>query len=67
MSLSYGHSVQRLNDKLFTAIREAYPADYDTAVKLQAVLEFRLNQELTDDEVAYLTLHLARMADDSRH
>jgi len=31
------------------------------------VLELRLDQELTEDEVAYLTLHLARKADDSRH
>ncbi|MBO9705633.1 MAG: PRD domain-containing protein [Arthrobacter sp.] len=61
-----GRQLNEGNDKLFTAIREAYPADYATAVKLQSVLELRLDQELTDDEVAYLTLHLARMADDSR-
>ncbi|MDP5225766.1 MULTISPECIES: PRD domain-containing protein [Arthrobacter] len=64
------HSGKQLNEgnsKLFTAIQEAYPADYATAIKLQSVLELRLDQELTDDEVAYLTLHVARMADDSRH
>ncbi|OAE00430.1 PRD domain-containing protein [Arthrobacter sp. OY3WO11] len=51
---------------LGSAIREAYPEAFGTALKLQAVLELRLGQPLTDDEVTYLTLHVARMADDLR-
>lgn len=51
---------------LGSAIREAYPEAFGTALKLQAVLELRLGQSLTDDEVTYLTLHVARMADDLR-
>ncbi|MFM9273361.1 PRD domain-containing protein [Pseudarthrobacter sp. NKDBFgelt] len=52
--------------ELGSAIREAYPEAFGTALKLQAVLELRLGQPLTDDEVTYLTLHVARMADDLR-
>lgn len=52
--------------KLGTAIREAYPGAFATALKLQAVLELRLGEPLTDDEVTYLTLHVARMVDDLR-
>jgi beta-glucoside operon transcriptional antiterminator len=51
---------------LGSAIREAYPEAFGTALKLQAVLELRLGKPLTDDEVTYLTLHVARMADDLR-
>lgn len=51
---------------LGSAIREAYPEAFGTALKLQAVLELRLGEPLTDDEVTYLTLHVARMADDLR-
>jgi beta-glucoside operon transcriptional antiterminator len=51
---------------LGSAIRQAYPDAFGTALKLQAVLELRLGEPLTDDEVTYLTLHVARMADDLR-
>jgi beta-glucoside operon transcriptional antiterminator len=51
---------------LGSAIRQAYPEAFGTALKLQAVLELRLGEPLTDDEVTYLTLHVARMADDMR-
>ncbi|MFE7630983.1 PRD domain-containing protein [Kocuria sp. NPDC057446] len=52
--------------RLSVAIREAYPAAFGTALKLQAVLELRLEEPLTEDEVTYLTLHVARMVDDLR-
>lgn len=48
---------------LSLAIRDAYPAAFAAALKLQAVLELRLEEALTDDEVTYLTLHVARMLD----
>ena len=51
---------------LGSAIRQAYPEAFGTALKLQAVLELRLGLPLTEDEVTYLTLHVARMADDLR-
>jgi beta-glucoside operon transcriptional antiterminator len=63
------HTGQQLTDgatRLGTAIREAYPEAFATALKLQAVLELRLEEPLTDDEVTYLTLHVARMVDDLR-
>lgn len=52
--------------KLGSAIRAAYPEAFGNALKLQAVLELRLGEPLTEDEVTYLTLHVARMVDDLR-
>ena len=44
------------------AIRAAHPEALQCAERLAAVLELRLDAALTDDEVAYLTLHVARVA-----
>jgi len=44
------------------AIRESYPEAYGAAVNLRQVLELRLGQPVTDDEVSYLTIHIARLA-----
>lgn len=52
--------------RLSKAIRESYPGAYANALKLQAVLELRLGEPLTEDEVTYLTLHVARMVEDLR-
>lgn len=63
------HTGRQLDEgatRLSTAIREAYPEAFGTALKLQAVLELRLGEPLTEDEVTYLTLHVARMVDDVR-
>lgn len=60
---------QQLDDgasALSKAIRDSYPEAYATALKLQAVLELRLGTALTEDEVTYLTLHVARMVEDFR-
>lgn len=63
------HSGRQLTEgstRLGDAIRTAYPDAHAAATRLQAVLELRLGQPLTDDEVTYLTLHIARMVDESR-
>lgn len=46
------------------AIRDAYPAAADCARRLADLLELRLGAPLTEDEVGYLTLHVARVAAD---
>lgn len=51
---------------LGTAIRTAYPDAFAAANRLQSVLELRLGMPLTDDEVTYLTIHVARLLDDER-
>lgn len=51
---------------LATAIRTSYPREYVAATRLQAVLELRLGMPLTEDEITYLTLHVARMIDEVR-
>ena len=61
------HQHSQLGDGLSTigaAIRDAYPEAVQCAERLAAVLELRLGSSLTDDEVSYLTLHVARVASD---
>lgn len=44
-----------------TAIIEAHPAEHRCARQLARLLEIRLATELTTDEIAYLTMHIARI------
>jgi len=46
------------------AIREAYPQAVECALRLAALLEIRLGAAITDDEISYLTLHIARVTSD---
>ena len=46
------------------AIREAYPRAVECALRLAALLEIRLGAALTDDEISYLSLHVARVTTD---
>lgn len=46
------------------AIRQAYPQAAECAVRLAALLELRLGATITDDEISYLSLHVARVASD---
>ncbi|PYI39371.1 phosphocarrier protein HPr [Arthrobacter psychrolactophilus] len=52
--------------KLRSAIRDSYPDAYSTALRLQNVLELRLGEPLAEDEITYLTLHVARLIDEQR-
>ena len=61
-----GKQLAERASKLRTAIRDSYPEAYATALRLQSVLELRLGEELTEDEVTYLTLHVARLVDEDR-
>lgn len=56
-----GAQLGESSDRLVRAIRLTYPAAFECALKIQTVLEMRLGQPITDDEVAYLTLHVARL------
>jgi beta-glucoside operon transcriptional antiterminator len=63
------HNGRQLSDgapALTSAIRTSYPREYFAATRLQAVLELRLGTPLTEDEITYLTLHVARMIDEVR-
>lgn len=46
------------------AIRTAYPRDLECAERLAAIVELRLGEPLTADEISYLTLHVARVTSD---
>ncbi|GAA1324279.1 PRD domain-containing protein [Brachybacterium rhamnosum] len=46
------------------SIRESYPEAVRTAEQLATIVQLRLGDRLTPDEVAYLALHVARMTMD---
>lgn len=63
------HSEKQLaNDPLsfLEAVRTGYPDAYRCARHVREVLEMRLGQPITDDETAYLTLHIARLTQPER-
>lgn len=44
------------------AIQTGYPKAFSCAQKVLLLLEMHLDQELTDDELTYLAIHIARLA-----
>ncbi|MEU5096748.1 PRD domain-containing protein [Streptomyces sp. NPDC020996] len=46
-------------------IRQHYPVATHTAQQLATIVELRLGERLTEDEVSYLALHIARMTMDA--
>lgn len=60
------HDGQQINDQhggIQQAISSAYPEAYQTAIHIKAMLELRLGADVTDDELTYLTLHVARLSE----
>lgn len=57
-----GEQLAEGHDILASAIQQAYPEAYRTALKLASVLELRLDEEITENELLYLTMHVARLA-----
>ncbi|QZN84602.1 PRD domain-containing protein [Cellulomonas sp. C5510] len=64
------HQRRQLDDRRHSevgdAIRRTYPEASETADRLARLVELRLQAGLTEDEVSYLALHVARIAQDSR-
>lgn len=64
------HQHRQLDDgpasNIGAAIRAAYPDALECALRLAAILELRLGTALTEDEIAYLTLHVARVVNEIR-
>lgn len=50
--------------QLFEALQAAHPLAFTCARKVLLILEMHLEQQLTDDELTYLTIHIARLAKD---
>jgi beta-glucoside operon transcriptional antiterminator len=59
---------QQLTDQpsvIGAAIKESYPPAAECAERLAGILELRLSSPLTSDEISYLALHVARVANDT--
>lgn len=63
------HQQKQLTDEpapIVAAIREAYPEALRCASTIGRLLELRLDADVSDDEVAYLAMHVARVTADAR-
>lgn len=61
------HRHRQLDDQpqaVGSAIRDSYPTAMTCSERLAALIELRLGSPLTADEIAYLALHVARVAAD---
>lgn len=47
--------------KIGSTLRDQYPTAYQLAERIRALLELRLNHPISEDEVIYLTIHVARL------
>ncbi len=59
---------QQLTDQpsvIGAAIKDSYPQPAECAERLAGILELRLGSPLTSDEISYLALHVARVANDT--
>lgn len=63
--VSQHKQLQDTSSIISDGIRESYPEAARTAEQLASVVQLRLGSELSSDEVAYLALHVARMATDA--
>ncbi|PJM75476.1 PRD domain-containing protein [Bifidobacterium simiarum] len=57
-----GRQLEHEPEPIVQAIRQSYPEALRCAQKIAAVLELRLDANLTEDEIAYLALHVARVS-----
>ncbi|WP_165490044.1 PRD domain-containing protein [Propioniciclava sinopodophylli] len=58
------HSEEQVQDhptSFLDAIATAYPDAHRCARRVADILELRLGQPITEDEISYLTLHVARL------
>lgn len=63
------HSDKQLADdplSFLDAVRSGYPDAHRCALHVRGVLEMRLGQPITEDETAYLALHIARLTQPER-
>ncbi|NMM97243.1 PRD domain-containing protein [Bifidobacterium olomucense] len=63
------HQNRQLADEpapIINAIRDAYPEALRCAATIGRLLELRLDADVSEDEVAYLAMHVARVTADAR-
>lgn len=65
--MARGEQLDHASDAVSTQITQAFPQHDRLARKVARVAELRFDQTLTEDEIAYLTLHIARLADTERN
>lgn len=61
-----GQQLSENPDTFTNTIRSSFPGAHLCAERVKALLELRLGQPITRDEVVYLTIHIARLASEER-
>lgn len=49
-----------LNNDLIDVIKKSYPQSYEIAEESAKIIEETLNKKVTEDEIAYITMHIER-------
>mgnify|MGYP003592191360 CR=1 FL=1 len=60
-----GRQLEKGSEPIIQSIRQTYPDQMQCAYRLAAVVELRLGASLTEDEIGYLALHVARVVADA--
>lgn len=60
--LEQGKQLERGNSPLARELTRSYPREVECARKVAAVVELRFDTALTEDEIAYLALHIVRLS-----
>lgn len=50
------------NDVLYNQMKKAYPKEMDIALKIKSFLENKYGTKLTNEELTFLVVHIARIA-----
>ena len=61
-----GKQLDKEPEPIIASIRQSYPKAMQCAQTIGTVASLRLGSNLTEDEVAYLALHVARVVADAR-
>ncbi|MBM7824916.1 beta-glucoside operon transcriptional antiterminator [Arcanobacterium pluranimalium] len=64
------HQQKQINEEEISvigqAIRDSYPECVAVAQKLAAIIELRFDTRVSEDEISYLTMHIARVSGDAQ-
>lgn len=59
-----GRQLDREPEPIIESIRQSYPDEMRCAARIASIVELRLGAALTQDEIGYLALHIARVVAD---
>lgn len=55
------NQIESRNENMYAEIRQSYPEAFECAVKMKEYLQEQLGQQISDEEVLYLIIHINRL------